>query len=238
MEKGIQLSIVVPCYNEEKNMPLIVEKFKKAKPGKLNVELILVDNGSTDNSGKIIRKFAKENRNIKTVEIKKNIGYGNGISTGLKKASGVFVCWTHADLQTDIADTITAYKIAIKQKNPEKCFVKGKRKGRPFFDVFFTVGMSAFETLFLKSFLYDINAQPNLFHRDLLDKTKNCPDDFSFDLYFYYMAKKLNYKIVRFPVLFFKRIHGTSHWNTSLLDKWKFIKRTILFTFRLKKDLK
>ena len=169
--------------------------------------------------------------------MKKNIGYGFGIWSGLKEAEGNYICWTHADMQTDLKDTIRALEIIQEQKRPETCFIKGKRNGRSAFDSLFTVGMSIFETLFLRKMLYDINAQPNLFHESFITRLNNPPKDFSFDLYFYYMAQKLNYKIIRFPVFFNKRIHGESHWNTSIKGKYKFIKRTIEFSFKLKKRL-
>ena len=226
----------MPCYNEEKNIPLIVKRFGEIK--EKDIELILVDNGSTDNSNKIIQKIVKKNSNIILAQVKKNIGYGFGIYAGLKKANGEFMCWTHADMQTDLGDTIRAHKLIHKQKNPKNCFVKGKRRGRKLFDKFFTTGMSIFETAILRTRLFDINAQPNLFHKSFIDKIGEPPKDFSFDLYFYYKAKKLNYNVIRFPVLFKKRIHGESNWNTSIKGKYKFIKRTIDFTLKLKKLLK
>lgn len=234
----MELSVIIPCYNEEDNIPLITERFMQSKPKELDAELILVDNGSKDNSNKIIRNLSKKYSCIRLVEVKENIGYGFGVWSGLKKAKSKYLCWTHADMQTDPADSIKAYKIIINQKNPEKCFIKGNRKKRSLFDAFFMVGMSVFETIILRRGLYDINAQPNLFHKTFLNRVKNPPKDFSFDLYFYYIAKKLAYRIIRFPVLFPKRIHGQSHWNTTIKEKWKFIKRTIDFTFRLKKELK
>ena len=234
----IKLSVVIPCYNEGKNIDLVVNRFLMVNPNNTNVELILIDNGSTDNSHKIISNYAKKYSFIKLVHVDKNIGYGNGVWQGLKNSKGEYLCWTHADMQTDLADTIKAYDIAIEQKNSKKCFVKGNRKKRPLFDNFFALGMSIFETIMLGKILYDINAQPNLFHRSFLNNIKNPPMDFSFDLYLYYLAKKFNYKIIRFPVLFQKRIHGESHWSATINGKWKFIKRTMNFTFKLKRKLK
>jgi len=236
--QDVLLSIIVPCYNEEKNIPLIVKKFKKIISSNLAIELILVDNGSTDSSNKLIKNIVKKNKNIKIAEVKENIGYGFGIWTGIQKASGEYICWTHADLQTDIADTIKAYKLIIRQINPIRCLVKGNRKSRPLIDTFFTFGMSLFETIILKTWIYDINAQPNLFHRSFLKNVGKPPIDFSFDLYFYYIAKRKGYEIIRFPVLFKPRVHGESHWNTSLKSKWKFIKRTLKFTLKMQKQLK
>lgn len=233
----VDLSIVVPCYNEEKNIPLIVKRFKQILPRELKVELILVDNGSEDESNKILRGFVSKYSFIKLVHVKKNIGYGFGVWSGLKKVSGQYVCWTHADMQTDPEDTIKAYQLIIKQEDPKKCFVKGKRKGRGLLDSFFAVGMSIFETIILRKIFYDINAQPNLFHKSFLNKINNPPKDFSFDLYFYYMAKELGYKIKKIGVLFPKRIHGESHWNVGIKGKWKFIKRTLDYSFELKERI-
>ena len=97
--------------------------------------------------------------------------------------------------------------------------------------------MSIIETLLLKTFLHDINAQPNLFHRNFLKLLKNPPTDFSFDLYSYYIAKKNKYQIIKFPVLFTQRLHGQSHWNINFSEKWKFIKRTFDYSLKLKQRI-
>ena len=59
-------------------------------------------------------------------------------------------------------------EIIEKQEDPMNCYVKGDRKGRPIFDQIFTLGMSFFETIYLRTKLWDINAQPNIFHRSFL----------------------------------------------------------------------
>ena len=68
---------------------------------------------------------------------------------------------------------------------------------------------------------------------ELFDNFKYAPDDFSFDLFYYYMAVKNNYKIIRFEVSFRKRYFGQSSWNINWLSKIKFIARTVKFTFKL-----
>ncbi|MBX3101133.1 MAG: glycosyltransferase family 2 protein, partial [Bacteroidetes bacterium] len=115
--------------------------------------------------------------------------------------------------------------------------VKGNRKGRPLFDDVFTMGMSVYETLFLGVPLWDINAQPNIFHRSFYEQWDNPPHDFSLDLYAYYMAHLLRLRIHRFPVRFPQRVHGTSSWNTGMAAKKKFIKRTLTFSRELKQRL-
>ncbi len=233
----MKLSIIVPCYNESKNIPLILEKFNSVIK-RDDIEVILVNNGSTDNSELILNELVPNYKFARVLKVELNQGYGFGITFGLNVAKGEFIGYTHADMQTDPADPIKALEIIEKQKNPKNCFVKGYRKGRPLFDQFFTIGMSLFETLYLKTKLWDINAQPNIFHKSFFNSIKNtCPKDFSLDLYFLYMAQKKNLKIVRFDVVFPARIHGESSWNTGLSSKWKFIKRTIDFSLKLKKEL-
>jgi polyisoprenyl-phosphate glycosyltransferase len=232
----MRLSIILPCYNEEKNIPLILERFNKFIKNE-DIELILVNNGSTDYSDNLLKKLIPKYSFASNVTIEINKGYGNGITQGLKSAKGEYLCYTHADMQTDPADVLKALEIIVNSPNPKNSFVKGDRKGRDFFDQFFTIGMSSFETLYLGTKLWDINAQPNMFHRNFFKSLDNIPKDFSLDLYFLYMANKRGLDVIRFDVIFPPRIHGESSWNKGLASKWKFIKRTIDFSIKLKKEL-
>lgn len=231
----MKLSIVVPCYDEAENIPLILKRFNEVIK-RDDVEVILVDNGSRDNSPELLKKLLPEYSFARTVRIEVNQGYGYGILQGLHACSGKFIGWTHADMQTDPADLIKALDIIEANKDNEKIFVKGNRKGRPLFDQFFTSGMSLFETLYMGEKLYDVNAQPNVFSKKFFETWENPPKDFALDLYALYMARKAKLQIERFDVIFPERIHGESHWNSGLTAKWKFIKRTIEFSKNLKKE--
>ena len=97
--------------------------------------------------------------------------------------------------------------------------------------------MSIFETVLLRTRLWDINAQPNIFSRSFFESWVNPPHDFSLDLYVYFTARHQGLPVYRFPVEFGERAHGVSHWNVNWAGKWKFIRRTIDFSFELKKRL-
>ncbi len=232
----MKLSIVVPCYNEENNIPLILEKFNEVIK-RDDIEVLLVNNGSTDNSKTIMRQLVPDFSFARVITVKNNQGYGFGIVSGLKEAKGQYIGYTHADMQTDPKDVLKALNIIENQDNPQNCYVKGNRKGRPLFDQIFTWAMSISETIYMGMKLWDINAQPNIFHKSFFESLENIPKDFSLDLYFLYMAKKHGLNIIRFDVLFPERIHGESSWNTGLASKWKFIKRTTNFSLKLKKEL-
>lgn len=236
MENGIDLSIVVPCYNEEKNIPIIASAFATEIKNK-KIELILVNNGSTDGSEKVLKGLEKKYSFLKIVKVERNIGYGFGILSGLRNANGEFLAWTHADLQTPPSDVLKGYEVIKMQKSPKHTFVKGTRRKRKVLDGFLSFGMSVFCTLVLGKWLHDINAQPSVFHKSFLKKMHNPPNDFSFDLYSLYLAKKNRFLVIRFKVDFLERIHGHSSWNRGIEAKLKIIKRTIDFTLKLRRSL-
>ena len=136
----MDLSIILPCYNENKNIEGIINQLIDLNFKNIKYEIIFVDNGSTDNSFKNLRILKKKFNSgiIKLVKIEENLGYGNGIIYGLTKCKGEFIGWTHADLQTDPIDVLNGFKKIYNKKD----FIKGKRRGRSFFDVFFSIGMS------------------------------------------------------------------------------------------------
>lgn len=230
----MKFSLVIPCYNEAANLPLLLERCKTlaAKP---DVEVILVDNGSTDSTPDVLLNLLPSYAGCRTVRVEKNRGYGFGIISGLKAAKGEILGWTHADMQTDPQDALQGLELF--DKHGPDIFVKGQRYGRPLADVVFTVGMSFFETVLLARPLWDINAQPTMFSRRFFETWCTAPDDFALDLYAYYQARSHGLRVYRFPVRFGARVHGVSHWNINWANKWKFIRRTINFSLQLKKNI-
>lgn len=230
----MRLSLVIPCYNEAANLPLLLPRCAEvARSG--NVEVILVDNGSTDDSARLLTELLPRHRGCRSVRVEKNQGYGFGILSGLRAAEGKVLGWTHADMQTDPADAQRG--LALFERHGDDVFVKGRRYGRSFGDVFFTVGMSVFETFLLGHTLWDINAQPTMFSRVFFETWREAPHDFSLDLYAYYQAKRAGLSVHRFPVRFGQRAHGASHWNVNWVAKRKFIRRTIDFSLELRKQV-
>lgn len=96
-----KISVVLPVRNEEINIPLIFEKFVKIineQPG-YGWEIIFVNDGSLDNSEKIIKDLAQKNKFIKMVSLSRNFGHQEAISAGLDYSSGDAVITMDADLQ-------------------------------------------------------------------------------------------------------------------------------------------
>jgi len=230
----MRFSLVIPCYNEAANLPLLLERCKVLSV-RSDVEVVLVDNGSTDSTAEVLQNLLPKYPGCRSIRVEKNQGYGFGIVSGLRAAEGQILGWTHADMQTDPQDVFLGLQLF--EKHGDDIFVKGRRYGRPFVDVVFTVGMGVFETLLLARPMWDINAQPTMFSRSFFDGWETPPEDFSLDLFTYYQAQSNGLKIYRFPVRFGERAHGVSHWNVNWAAKWKFIRRTIDFSLQLKKKI-
>ena len=165
-------SIVIPCYNEAATLPLLIERCQEVvEESPYELEFILVDNGSTDNTNLILKKMLTATSGCRFIRLKDNEGYGHGILAGLAAARGDILGWTHADMQTDPGDILKA--MPYLGGNSEQIFAKGRRFGRPVTDVAFTICMSIFETFYLGCRMWDINAQPNIFHRSFFETWQN-----------------------------------------------------------------
>lgn len=233
-----KLSIIVPCYNESGNITLIIQRFLSVVDA--DTEVVLVNNGSIDNSAEILQsELAKlDNHPFKVVNIAVNKGYGYGILSGLEAASGSVLAWTHADMQTDPKDVVDAFNLYTSLNEP-MAVVKGKRLNRPILDTFLTYGMGLLSSACLKVTLYDVNAQPKVFSQEFYKKfiSNQAPYDFSLDLYLVYCAQKHS-ALYEIPVTFGARLHGESKGGGgSLKNRWKLIKRTVSYIFALRKKV-
>lgn len=92
------LSIVVPCYNEEESVELFLNEIQSILSD-YNFEVIFVNDGSSDNTLKVIKNLADSNSNIKYLSFSRNFGKESAIYAGLSNANGDLVCLIDADLQ-------------------------------------------------------------------------------------------------------------------------------------------
>ena len=233
MNKTFNLSVVIPCFNEEKNLKVLINSIKSILKKNKSVQFILVNNGSIDNTKNIINSI--KNKNILKINIKNNIGYGHGIMAGVKKSKGNVIAWCHSDLQVKLTDVISAYRSNAEKLNKNIIVVKGKRTNRSFFDNFFTYLMSVVVNYIFNVKLSDINAQPKLFSKVLRKEIiQNYPKDFSLDLYLLLKAHKKNLNIVEHPVILYERKNEKAKGGGTLLGKIKLIVRTFNFIYNLK----
>jgi glycosyltransferase involved in cell wall biosynthesis len=238
-----KFELVVPAYNEAKNLPLIVERVLQAA-SKFSMtsedfNLILVENGSLDNSKFVLKEMLSSNPEyinwIKVVTVEKNNGYGFGIMSGLRSATAKVVGWTHADMQCDPYNAFVAYKI-LEGHGFKNYLIKGQRVGRNWKDKIVSHVFALFSQIILSIKDIELNAQPKVFNSELLLELKNPPTSFALDLYLIYHARKKKYQIMSFDVYFPPRIHGISNWASNFFGRYKTIFGMILYMFKLAKS--
>ena len=105
MNSNVALSIVVPIYNEEESLPFLVNQLLEVlQPMEETFELVLVNDGSSDNSAEVIRKLSFEIPELVGVLLRKNYGQTAAMAAGFDISSGDIVITLDGDLQNDPAD--------------------------------------------------------------------------------------------------------------------------------------
>ncbi len=127
------LSIFFPCYNEARNVGIMIEQSAKvAESYGVDYEVIVVDDGSRDGSAAIIKEWQKRNPRVRLVQHEKNMGYGAALRTGLANAKKDLVFVTDGDNQfqpsdidklfskIDGCDVVPGYRVARPEKPPPR----------------------------------------------------------------------------------------------------------------------
>lgn len=96
-----KLSVVIPCYNEERTLEGVVDRVLAAERCGLDIEVIIVDDGSRDRSAEVMKTLAEKHPQIVAVFHAMNQGKGAALRTGFQKASGDIVLVQDADQEYD-----------------------------------------------------------------------------------------------------------------------------------------
>lgn len=128
-----KISIIVPCYNEEKSLPIFYEELNKniSKFENVAFEFIFVNDGSNDHTLELIKNLAKTDSRVKYISFSRNFGKEAAIYAGLEKSTGDFVTLMDADLQ-DPPSLLTQMYESVTQENYDAVGTRRTtRKGEP-----------------------------------------------------------------------------------------------------------
>ncbi len=132
MDKKL-ISVIVPCYNEEKALPYFFEELDKVidQLPEYDFEAIYINDGSKDETLSILRKRAENDSKTRYVSFSRNFGKEAGMLAGLRSSKGDFVCIMDADLQ-DPPSLLPQMLDIIKEKGCDSVATRrGNRKGEP-----------------------------------------------------------------------------------------------------------
>ena len=230
--ENIDLSIVLPAHNESENLPDLLRDLKSALfQAAIRSEIIVANDGSTDDTEKVLNSLKSEISELSVVKIEKKSGFGNAIIKGLETASGSVLGYMVADGQIQPAALVETYK---KLKKDNLAFCKAFRTNRQ--DGFLRMTMSAvYNLLFRIMFncsLGDIGGNPKIFTRNFYESADLRSKDFFIEAEIMLKAKRNNFSMGEVPVISLERKRGRS--NISLFTSLQYLKNTFSY-FLLRK---
>ena len=105
MERVKKISVVIPVYNEEENVPVLYKRLKGVLESlPCEYEVIFVNDGSTDGTGKVLEEIARKDEKVKVVEFARNFGQTPAMVAGMDYATGDVIVTMDGDLQNDPKD--------------------------------------------------------------------------------------------------------------------------------------
>lgn len=131
--KAIDISVVVPCYNEQGALPFYYDKMKEvmALMPELSFEIIIVDDGSTDGTLETAKQLAKSDERIRYISFSRNFGKEAAMYAGLKNASGKYTAIMDADLQDPPEMLPKMYRVITEEGYDAVGTRRVTRKGEP-----------------------------------------------------------------------------------------------------------
>ena len=211
-ENSKVLSIVIPVFNEINFLNKLFEQIETYF-NKENIEIIVVDDGSTDGSLNLLNELKKKNHfkflfNLIKLDI--NSGKGKAIQTGLKNSQGEYILLQDADLELDIKDAKEMFDM-IKKNKDIKCifgsrYLSGKlKKNNYFFNNLVGKINSLIFNIFFSQSLSDVHCGLKILHRSVIEKINLTVNDFGIEIDIASQIVRNNFFIYEFGVSYYFR---------------------------------
>lgn len=213
----IKVDICVSLFNEERNLPELLSRYQSARIQSAHVgNLVLVDNGSSDGTWRLLRKFQSEV--ILISNLPKNQGYGGGAISAISNSKSPFISLIPANNQYPIDRIVELIDEFCSRVGREgsNLLLKGRRVGRN--DPVSIRVMSFFNSVFMSvligRYVRDINGLPKIFNKELILKNlENLPKNASFDAALLRELKIVNVSFLEMPISYLDRKHGQASWT-------------------------
>ena len=204
---AIEISVVIPAYNEEQRLPSTLESVHGYLSGKDRAfEIIVVDDGSADGTAAMVEKFAENHAGVRLISYKPNRGKGHAVRTGMLAAEGSLVLFDDADgsspieeIEKLIASIEGGSDVAFgsRAKPDEERVVKALAYRKAIGNTFNMIVQS----LLLPGF-FDTQCGFKMFKRSVVQDvfTVSRQDGFAFDVEVLYISRLRGYSIQEIPI--------------------------------------
>ena len=227
----LSFDVIIPFYNEEKNIAKVYENTLKLEK-LLNIRsYIFINNGSHDKTKLLLQDINELNNKVQIIDIDKNIGYGNGIKAGLKRANSDYVIINHSDNQFDAYNFILTNMQNIKRIDA----VIPIRLNRPLLERFFSSILRVIMSIISIKLIKDFNGQPKILKLSSINNISDLPDNFCID---YSLYRNFEDTSIYLPVMQFNRKEGRSSWKGNFFKTVSIFFKYIYFGIKFKKSKK
>lgn len=228
---GHDLSIVMPAYNEEEGVGVTVahlfEAFTKAG---YRLELVAVDNGSSDRTGEVLRGLQPTYPDLVIHRVEPNEGYGNGVLHGIPVTTAEWVGIIPADGQVDAEDVVRLFDSA--RATNGRIVAKVRRRFRmdgPLRKIV-SVSYNLFVLMLWPTLgSLDVNGSPKLLRRDVLVSMRLTSKRWFLDPELMIKAHYLGLRVVELNV--FARMRGNGLSNVRAATCWEFFRDLLVYRF-------
>ncbi len=237
----MHLSIIVPAFNEEKIISENINKYNNyLKTQNYSYEIIIVNDGSCDNTEKIIKEICSQNKNIKTINLLKNHGKGYVVKRGMLEAQGDYCLFLDADNSTSIEHLNQALPlmqgkrdIIIGSRNPHDIKEAKIILHQPFWKMLLGKTGNFLMRMLFKIKIRDTQCGFKIFSKEAVEKIfpQLTINRWLFDLEILILAQKYEFKIKIIPVKWVNSKEssvGLKGYFTSLKELLK-IKYNLIF---------
>jgi glycosyltransferase involved in cell wall biosynthesis len=216
------ISLVMPCYNEEESLPYSVPRLLRAfEAASYRLQLVTVNNGSRDRTWEVINQFASEHPEITPVMVETNIGFGNGVISGLPHAVAPWVGTVAADGQVDAEDLVRLYEAAMGTDGRVLAKVRRRFRMDGFLRKIISVGYNGFVWMLWPGIgTLDVNGQPRIMRRERWQVMDLRSTNWLLDPEMIIKAHYMGLRIIELNVFARMRGNGLSHVRFSTC--WEF----------------
>jgi len=232
-----QLSLIMPCYNEDQTVTYTVPRLLQAfRDADIKLQLIAVDNGSTDRTRELLGDLAKQHAEIEIRPLDTNEGYGNGILQGIPLCTGEWLGYVHADGQVDPEDVVRLYQAAAATDG--RVLAKVRRRFR--MDGWKRKIVSGSYNLFMRILWprlpsLDVNGTPKLLKREYALAMHLQSKDWFLDPELMIKAHRLGLRVFEVNVFARMRSNGLSHVRPGTCWEffWNLLRARLTPSFRV-----
>ncbi|MEO7041290.1 MAG: glycosyltransferase family 2 protein [Gemmatimonadaceae bacterium] len=228
---GPDLSLVIPCYNEAESIAYTVRRLVSVfEAAGRAIEIIAVDNGSTDSTGEAIAELARDLSAVRPHRVEVNQGYGFGLLSGAPLARGRWVGFIPADGQVDAEDVLRLYEAASESRRPVLAKVRRRFRMDGIGRKFVSISYNAFVRLLWPTLeSLDVNGTPKLLPRVVLEQMALESDGWFLDPEIMIKAHYLGVHVLELNAFSRMRGNGVSHVRAATC--WDFFRNLLAFRF-------